>query len=206
MTDTSPRAEDFVPGRPIVFRNGIVITVDTAGVILGGAGAMPSTLAGIGLHFNLLSGAPLTEVSSLVDARTRTFFTLGELTRRAITGAIAAADVRRECDAQLAALAKEGLRPAHLDSHRHPHALPGILAPVLASARAAGVRIVRRPFDRFTLDPVATAKRLVLRGAWQVASRAGCRESRDAPAFSALPRHRPAGRARCRATITLADR
>src|SRR3954454_249121 len=36
MTDTSPHAEDFAPGRSIVFRNGIVITVDTPGVILGG--------------------------------------------------------------------------------------------------------------------------------------------------------------------------
>src|SRR5258708_4825895 len=36
MTDASPLAEDFAPGRPIVFRNGIVITVDTPGVILGG--------------------------------------------------------------------------------------------------------------------------------------------------------------------------
>ena len=29
MTDANPHAEDFAPGRPIVFRNGIVITVDT---------------------------------------------------------------------------------------------------------------------------------------------------------------------------------
>ena len=36
MTDASPQAEDFAPGRPIVFRNGIVITVDTPGVILDG--------------------------------------------------------------------------------------------------------------------------------------------------------------------------
>ena len=36
MTDAGPHAEDFVPGRPIVFRNGIVITVDTGGVILDG--------------------------------------------------------------------------------------------------------------------------------------------------------------------------
>jgi len=36
MASTSPHVEDFAPGRPIVFRNGIVITVDTPGVILGG--------------------------------------------------------------------------------------------------------------------------------------------------------------------------
>jgi 5-methylthioadenosine/S-adenosylhomocysteine deaminase len=36
MTDTSTGPEDFAPGRPIVFRNGIVITVDTPGVLLGG--------------------------------------------------------------------------------------------------------------------------------------------------------------------------
>ena len=36
MIDANPHAEDFAPGRPIVFRNGIVITVDAAGVILDG--------------------------------------------------------------------------------------------------------------------------------------------------------------------------
>ena len=81
-------------------------------------------------------------------------------------------DVRRECDAQIAALAREGIAITHLDSHRHTHALPGILPAVLASALSAGIRIVRRPLDRPTLDdPIASAKMLSLHAAWRRASR-----------------------------------
>ncbi len=127
---------------------------------------------GVGLHFNLLTGKPLTEVPSLVDTRTRAFVSLGELTRRAVMGSIVEADVRRECDAQLAALSRAGIATTHIDSHRHTHALPSVLAPVLASARAAGVRVVRRPLDQLVSDPVTSAKMLVLHASWRVASRA----------------------------------
>jgi predicted glycoside hydrolase/deacetylase ChbG (UPF0249 family) len=125
---------------------------------------------GVGLHLNFLAGRPLGVVPTLADPRTGEFYTLGLLARRAMVGRVSAFDVRRECDAQLAALAAEGIRITHIDSHRHTHALPGILPAVLASARAAGVRVVRRPLDQPTAsDPVATGKMLVLHGAWKVA-------------------------------------
>jgi predicted glycoside hydrolase/deacetylase ChbG (UPF0249 family) len=83
---------------------------------------------------------------------------------------VTAADVRRECDAQLAALARAGIVATHLDSHRHTHALPGVLPAVVASARASGVRTVRRPLDQPTIaDPIAAAKILVLHASWRVA-------------------------------------
>ena len=125
---------------------------------------------GVGLHLNLLSGVPLANVPSLTDPRTGTFRSLGLLARRALTGLVNASDVRRECDAQLGALAAQGIRITHLDSHRHTHALPGVLPAVLASAHAAGVHMVRRPLDRLVArDPVASAKMLTLHGAWRTA-------------------------------------
>jgi predicted glycoside hydrolase/deacetylase ChbG (UPF0249 family) len=127
---------------------------------------------GVGLHFNLVTGRPLSTVPTLANPRTGEFYSLAELARRAAAGYVSAADVRRECDAQLGALAKAGIRPTHLDSHRHAHALPGVLGPVVASALAAGVRIVRRPLDRPRLDsPVASAKMLVLHASWRAALR-----------------------------------
>ena len=127
---------------------------------------------GVGLHLNLLAGRPLAVVPTLADPRSGEFYSFGELARRAMIGRVSASDVRRECDAQLAALAAEGISITHLDSHRHTHALPGVLSAVLASARAAGVRVVRRPLDEPTAnDPVASAKMLVLHGAWRVAMR-----------------------------------
>ena len=127
---------------------------------------------GVGLHLNLLTGRPLAVVPTLADPRSGTFYSLGELARRATIGRVSASDVRRECDAQLASLAAEGISITHLDSHRHTHALPGVLPAVLASARAAGVRVVRRPLDQpTTSNPVASAKMLVLYSAWSVAVR-----------------------------------
>ena len=123
---------------------------------------------GVGLHLNLIAGRPLATVPTLADPRTGAFYPLGDLASRALTGRVDPADVRRECDAQLAALISAGIRPTHLDSHRHAHALPGVLAPVVASAIAAGVRTVRRPLDRpGTTDPIASAKMLVLHAAWR---------------------------------------
>jgi predicted glycoside hydrolase/deacetylase ChbG (UPF0249 family) len=127
---------------------------------------------GVGLHLNLITGRPLSDAPSLVDPHTGAFHSLSGLAKRAASGRLHAADVRRECDAQLAALASAGIAPTHLDSHRHAHALPGVLPAVVASARAAGVRVVRRPLDRPSLtDPVASAKMLVLHAAWWVAYR-----------------------------------
>lgn len=127
---------------------------------------------GVGLHLNLLVGRPLSVTPTLADPRTGEFFDLSTLALRALLGRIDPADVRRECDAQLAALAAEGIPITHLDSHRHTHALPGVLPSVLASARAAGVGIVRRPLD----DPrshvaIISAKMLVIQASWNAALR-----------------------------------
>lgn len=127
---------------------------------------------GVGLHLNLLTGAPLSVAPTLCDPRTGAFFALGKLASRAFSGRVSAEDVRRECDAQLAALRAEGIAVTHLDSHRHTHGLPGVLPAVLASARAADVRVVRRPLDAMLPgDPVASAKMAVIRASWNVATR-----------------------------------
>ena len=127
---------------------------------------------GVGLHLNLVAGKPLADAPSLVDPETGTFHALDTLAARALAGLVDAADVRRECDAQLAALTAVGIRPTHVDSHRHAHAMPGILPAVAAAAQAAGVHFVRRPLDQPTLlDPISGAKMLVLHAAWRTALR-----------------------------------
>ncbi len=134
---------------------------------------------GVGLHFNLLTGRPLSSAPTLVDPRTGTFYPLTELARRAMIGRVSAIDVRQECDAQLAALGREGVQATHIDSHRHTHALPGILPAVLSSARAAGVRIVRRPLDAPSMgEPGIAAKMLVLHASWHAAMRGTTSEDR----------------------------
>jgi len=125
---------------------------------------------GVGLHVNLVSGTPLAAVPSLVDPETGRFHPLDVLARHALAGQVEAADVRRECEAQLAALVAAGITPTHLDSHRHAHALPGILPAVAAVAEDESIPVVRRPLDRASLlDPIASAKMLVLHAAWRTA-------------------------------------
>jgi predicted glycoside hydrolase/deacetylase ChbG (UPF0249 family) len=127
---------------------------------------------GVGLHFDLVAGKPLTAAPSLVDPATGRFHPLEALARRALGGQVDAAEVRRECEAQLEALTAAGIQPTHIDSHRHAHALPGILPAVAAVAYDAKVRVVRRPLDSPSLlDPVASAKMLILHAAWRSALR-----------------------------------
>lgn len=101
---------------------------------------------GVGLHLNLLVGAPLAPVPSLTDARSGRFLPLATIVRRALSGRIDDGEVTAECEAQLAALRDAGVRCTHIDSHRHVHALPVIRRAVAAVAAGLGLPL-RRPVE-----------------------------------------------------------
>jgi chitin disaccharide deacetylase len=128
-----------------------------------------STL-GVGLHLNLTAGEPLSGGRSLVHPRTGRFYGLAGLVTRALTGRIDPDHVAEEGSAQLGRLRAAGVRVTHIDSHRHVHALPGVWAPVVATARAHGVPFVRVPVERGTGR--AWVKRWTVAAAWRVAARA----------------------------------
>lgn len=130
---------------------------------------------GIGLHFNLTAGAPVAPpraVASLVDRRSGAFASLPRLVLRALAGRIRPAHVAAECAAQLGRLRAAGLTPTHFDGHRHVHALPGVWAPAVATARAAGIRMVRVPVEPPPLGP-AGLRLALLAASWRVAARDG---------------------------------
>src|SRR2546429_4673281 len=98
---------------------------------------------------------------------------------RAVAGRVGGGEVGEGCAAQLARLRATGVRVTHIDSHRHVHALPGVWAPVVATARAHGVPFVRVPVEHGTGRGLV--KRWTIAAAWRVAARGG-------------PAPRPAGR------------
>lgn len=126
---------------------------------------------GVGLHFDLVAGAPLTAARSL-RAREDRPLPFPVLLWRAWTGRIAMNDVRAELEAQLERatqlLAPIGLPITHIDSHRHTHTLPGISDVVREVARANRIPHVRRSFEsgRTLLGrPRARVKAVLLRAA-----------------------------------------
>jgi predicted glycoside hydrolase/deacetylase ChbG (UPF0249 family) len=55
--------------------------------------------------------------------------------------------VEEEFSAQIEKILAAGLRPTHLDTHKHTHLFPVVLRAVLKVARNYGIPWIRRPFD-----------------------------------------------------------
>jgi predicted glycoside hydrolase/deacetylase ChbG (UPF0249 family) len=123
----------------------------------------------VGLHFNIVAGAPLAACDTLLDERTRRFLPLVVLAWRSFMRRVDEVDVQRELDAQLARasalLEPIGLRVTHIDSHRHTHSLPLVFDVVLRTARQKGIGHVRLPYEASSLlrRPHATAASYLLR-------------------------------------------
>jgi len=104
---------------------------------------------GVGLHVNLVEGAPIApveRVGSLVDAQGR-FWNKRGLVGRWLTGRIDPRHVRVEFAAQVGRLRESGLEPTHFDSHQHLHVLPGLREELFAGAVELGLRACRWPHE-----------------------------------------------------------
>ncbi len=127
---------------------------------------------GIGLHLNLVVGAPLSGAPSLMDRRTGRFAPLTTLIGRALVGALDIDEAEAECIAQLEALNQAGVTATHLDSHRHTHALPVLRRAVARVAERRGLPL-RRPVEshrRFPNDLPSQLHRGVIAWSWRVTS------------------------------------
>jgi predicted glycoside hydrolase/deacetylase ChbG (UPF0249 family) len=131
----------------------------------------------VGLHLNLTVGSPVApgqDVATLFNPRTGAFYPLPRFVRRTVAGLVRPQHVAVECAAQLDRLRTAGITAAHLDGHQHVHVLPGVWAPVLATARHTGIRAVRVPIEPLG-NPFRTGaaiKQVCIRAAWRVAAAA----------------------------------
>jgi chitin disaccharide deacetylase len=113
--------------------------------------AIATPSLGVGCHVVLVDGEPMLRAQNLptlVDPRTDRFHpTLGVFLNLLLTGRIRSSEIEAESAAQIALLQNRGLRLTHIDTHKHAHIFPVVLRPVLRAARAAGIRVVRNPFE-----------------------------------------------------------
>jgi predicted glycoside hydrolase/deacetylase ChbG (UPF0249 family) len=105
---------------------------------------------GIGLHLNLTTGRALGSMPEL--APDGTLPSLGTVLSRALSGRLAASELRTEIGLQLDAFESVlGRAPDFVDGHQHVHVLPGIrsaLLSVLADRGLGGLVWLRYPGDR----------------------------------------------------------
>jgi chitin disaccharide deacetylase len=106
----------------------------------------------VGCHVVLVDGSPClrpAEVPSLVDPRNPSSFrnTVGSFFADLLRGRIREEEIEAEAVAQIRRVQSSGITVSHIDSHKHVHAFPRVLAPLLRAARQCGVRCVRNPFE-----------------------------------------------------------
>jgi chitin disaccharide deacetylase len=100
---------------------------------------------GVGLHFCLTEGSPISRAPSLQS--NGEFFDRNTFIKRSLTGKIKSADITAEFEAQYNRFISFGRKPTHSDSHQHIHMLPQVfyaMRPRLRSWKLP-VRIVSPP-------------------------------------------------------------
>jgi predicted glycoside hydrolase/deacetylase ChbG (UPF0249 family) len=127
----------------------------------------------IGCHLVLIGGESLVTGKPLPASVPQL---LGALARHQL-------EPYEELKAQMRKIFDAGIRPTHLDTHKHTHLAPPVLDAVARLAEEFDVRWVRRPMD-FPLNavPVPPLKRLTSNALWlmrrrfhRVLTRHGCR-------------------------------
>lgn len=115
--------------------------------------AKSSPSLGVGLHFNITQGSPVSpaeRVRSIIDRSGNFPGTTTALLMRNLSGRLERSEVENELRAQIERMLAAGIRPTHIDTHKHSHAIPIVLDAIIDVARDYGipaVRKLRQPFD-----------------------------------------------------------
>ena len=79
-------------------------------------------------------------------------------------GRIREEEIEAEAVAQIRRIQSSGITVSHIDSHKHVHAFPRVLAPLLRAARQCGVYCIRNPFEPWwslkATRPAGTLRRM----------------------------------------------
>lgn len=116
----------------------------------------------VGCHLVLVQGRSVHDPSRLLPHDLKGL--VGAVMRRELP-------LYEEASAQVRKIVAAGIRPSHIDSHKHTHLLPPVLDVVSRVAREFGIPWVRRPFDFGTGSGTRLMKRAVRMGMRTMAPR-----------------------------------
>ena len=132
---------------------------------------------GVGCHLVVVGGrttAQRSKVSSLVDNDGALPHTLSKLMIRLARGSVSTSEIANEFRSQLERVTLAGIRPTHLDSHKHAHTHPQVMKALAVVAAEFGIRYVRNPFEGIystarlgSLSKLASLKQYALSAAIQ---------------------------------------
>ena len=107
----------------------------------------------VGCHVVLVDGKPVSEpdaVDTLLAIRSaepdKFHSRLPVVAARAVFGGFDPDQLVEEITAQIRTIQSAGLEPTHLDTHKHTHVFPEILAALVRAGRICGVPALRNPF------------------------------------------------------------
>ncbi len=144
-------------------RNGIVTS--TSVLANGGAFADGVKAAselpglGVGVHLNLSDGkpiAPAEQVKSLLNENGDFSGGPETILLRLATNNLEPREVEVEWSAQIEKVRAAGIRPTHLDGHKHVQMLPGLFGIALRLAKKHGIAAVRVSHEASTLRAALT--------------------------------------------------
>ena len=105
---------------------------------------------GLGVHLNLTAGKPLCRdntVKLILDSQGYFALSPGKLALASlITGKVRTA-IETELASQIQWLIDKGIKPTHLDSHKHIHSFPTIFSIVCRLAKRFGISAIRYTFE-----------------------------------------------------------
>jgi hopanoid biosynthesis associated protein HpnK len=105
---------------------------------------------GVGCHLVLVgerATAAAKTIPTLAGADGRLPGSLAELVGRLALGRVRQADIETELRAQIGRITAAGIRPTHVDTHKHTHLYPRVMQAVARVAAEFGIGAVRKPYE-----------------------------------------------------------